>query len=104
MTKNTLSAPSALVHSQSLFSGQTSAPMTRHCFAVLEKSIHPMSKRLGINLIKLSLIVLMMGVILSFHNTLWPLTFWFVVGWAGLAALEYNLEKKRKGRTGTPSE
>jgi len=55
-------------------------------------------------MIKLSAVVIMIGVILSFHNTLWPFAFWFVVAWAGLAAIEYNLDKKNKGRTGAPSE
>jgi len=44
-------------------------------------------------MVRLSTIVLMMGLILSFHDTLWGFAFWFVVAWAGLAALEYRLRK-----------
>lgn len=45
-------------------------------------------------MLRLSYVAIFAGVILSFHDTLWPLAFWFVVGWAALASLEYNLGKK----------
>ena len=43
---------------------------------------------------KLAVIVLMMGVILSFHETLWGWAYLFAVAWAALASLEYNLKKR----------
>ena len=44
-------------------------------------------------MVRLSVIVLLMGVILSFHETLWGWAILFAVGWAALASLEYNLKK-----------
>jgi hypothetical protein len=45
-------------------------------------------------MVRLSYVALVSGVILSFHNTYWPVAFWFVVAWATLASLEYRLGKK----------
>jgi hypothetical protein len=44
---------------------------------------------------KLGVIVLFMGVILSFHDTYWPYAIWGLVGWALLASLDYNIRKWR---------
>ena len=44
-------------------------------------------------MVRLSTIVLFMGLILSFHDTLWGFAFWFVVAWAGLAAVEYRIRR-----------
>lgn len=45
-------------------------------------------------MVRLSYVAIVAGAILSFHETYWPLAFWFVVAWAALASLEYNFGKK----------
>jgi len=50
-------------------------------------------------MVKLSTIVLLMGVILSFHETLWGWAGLFAIGWALLASVEYNLGKMRRDRS-----
>jgi len=45
-------------------------------------------------MIRLSYVAILSGLILSFHETYWPWAFWFVVGWATLASLEYRLGGK----------
>jgi uncharacterized membrane protein len=43
---------------------------------------------------KLSAIAIMAGVILSFHDTLYPWALAFVVVWAGLASIHFNIKNK----------
>jgi len=45
-------------------------------------------------MLRLSYVAIFAGVILGFHDTLWPWAFALVVGWAILASLEYRLGKK----------
>jgi len=45
--------------------------------------------------LKLSTIVLLMGIILSFHDTLWGWAGLFAVAWAALASVEYNIGKRK---------
>ena len=45
-------------------------------------------------MVRLSYVAIFAGVILSFHNTLWPMAFWFVVAWAVLASFEYRFGKR----------
>jgi len=42
---------------------------------------------------KLGFIIIMMGVILSFHDTLWGWAGLFAIAWALLASVEYHLKK-----------
>lgn len=44
--------------------------------------------------LRLSYVSIVSGVILSFHDTLWPWAMGFVVLWATLASLEYHFGKK----------
>ena len=100
MTKNMLSALPALVHSPFRYSVPTSVPMTGHFFGVLEKPTRLVFSRLETSaiMVKLSTIVLMMGLILSFHDTLWGWAGLFALGWALLAAVEYRIKLVREGR------
>jgi hypothetical protein len=45
-------------------------------------------------MLRLSYVALFSGVILSFHDTYYPVAFWFVVAWATLASLEYRFGGK----------
>jgi len=45
-------------------------------------------------MLRLSYVALFSGVILSFHNTYWPVAGLFVIALAGLASLEYRFGKK----------
>ena len=45
-------------------------------------------------MVRLSAITLMMGVILSFHETLWNWAILFAIGWAVLASVEYRVKRR----------
>jgi hypothetical protein len=45
-------------------------------------------------MLRLSYVAIFSGVILSFHDTYWPLAIWCVMAWALLASAEYRFGKK----------
>ena len=45
-------------------------------------------------MVRLSYVALVSGVILSFHNTYWPVAGLFVIAWATLASLEVRFGGK----------
>ena len=45
-------------------------------------------------MVRLSYVSLLIGAVLSFHDTLWPWTLAFVAGWAALATLEWHFGKQ----------